>query len=386
MMRPDGAFFAGGQAPQAGRTGAAGSACPADAAPAAACPAPKADGKEVLVALSGGVDSAVCTQLLLGQGYRVQAAVIRFSPAHEGAVTAARAAAKQLNVPLHVIEGGELFDELVALPFCRSYCRGETPNPCVICNPGVKFRLLAQTANALGIRLLATGHYARVLRDADGAYRVYAAASAARDQSYMLYRLGQDILCRLLLPLGGLEKEQIRKMARQKGLACADAPDSMELCFVPNGDYAGYIERRGFACPAGHFIAPDGRDLGPHKGIAHYTVGQRRGLGVALGQPVFVQRILPGGDIRLAWAGGEKAGRLLLREVCTPTGAPLPAGEYTARIRSTAKPAECRYDGAGGVTFAQPVRAAAPGQSVVLYQNGAVMGGGFIAEAHAATA
>lgn len=344
------------------------------------------DGARVLVALSGGVDSAVCTRLLLEQGYRAEAAVIRFSPAHEGAVTAARAAAAQLGVPLHVIEGEELFDETVALPFCHSYCRGETPNPCVVCNPGVKFRLLAQTADALGIRLLATGHYARVLRDADGAYRVHTAASAARDQSYMLYRLGQNILSRLLLPLGGLEKEQIRAMARQAGLACADAPDSMELCFVPDGDYAGYIERRGFACPAGHFIAPDGRDLGPHKGIAHYTVGQRRRLGVALGQPVFVQRILPGGDIQLAYAGSEWAGRLLLQGVCTPTGAPLPAGEYAAKIRSAAKPAECRYDGAGGVSFAQPVRAAAPGQSVVFYQNGAVMGGGFIQEARPADA
>lgn len=337
-----------------------------------------ASGQRVLLALSGGVDSSVCAHLLRRQGYEVEAAVIRFSPAHEGAVRAAQLAAAQLGIPLHVVEGGPLFDEAVALPFCESYCRGETPNPCVVCNPRVKFRLLAETADALGIRWLATGHYARVGRDADGVCRVHTAVSAARDQSYMLYRLGQDVLARLLLPLGDLEKPAIRALAQQLGLACADAPDSMELCFVPDGDYAAYIARRGFACPAGQFIGPDGQDLGPHKGIAHYTVGQRKRLGIALGRPVFVRRILPGGDIQLGWAGEEFAARLRLRGLCTPDGAPLPAGEYTAKIRSAARPVPCRFEGGDTVSFPAPVRAAAPGQSLVFYRGDSVMGGGII--------
>lgn len=339
---------------------------------------PAARGQRVLLALSGGVDSSVCAHLLRRQGYEVEAAVIRFSPAHEGAVRAAQLAAGQLGIPLHTIEGTAFFDEAVALPFCKSYCRGETPNPCVACNPRVKFRLLAEAADALGIRWLATGHYARVIQDSDGVCRIHTAVSAARDQSYMLYRLRQEILARLLLPLGGLEKPAIRALAQELSLACADAPDSMELCFVPDGDYAAYIARRGFSCPAGHFIGPDGRDLGPHKGVAHYTVGQRKRLGIALGRPVFVRRILPGGDIQLGWAGEEFAARLRLREVCTPDGAPLPAGEYTAKIRSAARPVPCRFAGGQTVLFPEPVRAAAPGQSLVFYHGSAVAGGGVI--------
>ena len=333
----------------------------------------------ILVALSGGVDSSVCVHILRSQGFAVEAAVIRFSDVHDSAVQAAQVAADQLGIRLHVIHGEEAFDQHVALPFCRSYCSGETPNPCVVCNPMVKFRLLAEKADELGIRLIATGHYARIGQDEDGFWRVHNAESSARDQSYMLYRLGQDILSRLVMPLGEFEKPMIREMAADLGLASASAPDSMEICFIPDGDRAGYIEGRGFHSKEGHFIGPAGQDLGPHKGVLNYTVGQRKRLGIALGKPLFVQSIEESGNIQLAFSGDEFFSSMVLRDMASASGKPLPAGEYLVKIRSAAKPIPCQFNGVDTVTFPEPVRAPAPGQSAVFYRDDALMGGGFIA-------
>lgn len=337
---------------------------------------------KILVGLSGGVDSSVCIQILRDQGFDVSAAVIRFSLAHDAAVEAARKVAAQLNVFCYEIDAAELFEREVVGPFCESYCSGETPNPCVRCNPLVKFKLLAAKADELGIQLIATGHYARVEEAPDGSYRIAVAESAARDQSYMLYRLGQDILSRLCLPLGEFEKDDIRDTARELGLASADAPDSQEICFIPGGDYPGFIEARGLVSPTGRFIGPDGQDLGPHKGIAHYTIGQRKGLNIALGQPVFIKEICQNGDIRLGWAGEEFYRAVVLREIATPDGRPLEDGEYEAKVRSAAKPAPClakaQPDGTVALVFPTPVRAPAPGQSAVLYRGGQIWGGGFI--------
>ena len=333
---------------------------------------------KVLVGMSGGVDSSVAVRILQEQGFAVTGAVIRFSPAHEAAVRAAQETAGQLGVPCHVLDAQELFERQVVTPFCASYCRGETPNPCILCNPAVKFAALRTAADRLGIPYIATGHYARVEADSAGISHICRAASAARDQSYMLYRLEQDVLTRLILPLGEFEKDDIREMAREMGLACADAPDSMEICFIPDGDYAAYIEARGLAGKQGHFLAPDGTDLGPHKGVLHYTVGQRKGLGIALGRPVFIREILENGDIRLADAGDEFFARVQVDGMVTADGAPLPAGRYTVKIRSAAQPAPACYDGAGLLTFDAPVRAPAPGQSAVFYQGDTVLGGGFI--------
>lgn len=334
---------------------------------------------KVLVGMSGGVDSSVTVRILQQQGFAVTGAVIRFSPEYQKAVEQAKQAARQLGVECIVLDAQEMFRERVILPFCESYCRGETPNPCVICNPGCKFAALLTAADRLGIQYIATGHYARVEEAESGIYRVRQPESAARDQSYMLCRLGQDVLSRLILPLGEFEKDDIRAMAREMQLDCADAPDSMEICFIPEGDYAAYIEAQGFAGRAGHFIGPDGADLGPHKGVLHYTVGQRKGLGLALGQPVFVSEIRENGDIQLAAAGDEYFTGFALRDPATPDGLPLPAGGYLVKVRSAAQPAPCRYDGAGNVTFPEPVRAPAPGQSAVFYRDGFVMGSGFIA-------
>ena len=338
----------------------------------------------VLVGMSGGVDSSVTVRILQEQGFAVEGAVIRFSPAHETAVAEAKTAAATLGIPVHVIDAGDVFEREVVVPFCENYCDGRTPNPCILCNPAVKFRMLAEQADTLGIRYISTGHYARIERCADGVCRLCAPESAARDQTYMLYRLSGEILERLILPLGEFQKEDVREIARDIGLDCADAPDSMEICFIPDGDYAAFIQTRGMQPLAGRFIGPDGEDLGPHLGVDHYTVGQRKGLGLALGRPVFVKTILKNGDIQLAESGGEFNTAVQVEDVVTPDGNPLPDGDYLAKIRSTASPAACRVHTEGGVLtalFAKLVRAAAPGQSAVFYRDGYVIGGGIITAA-----
>ncbi len=333
-------------------------------------------GAKVLMALSGGVDSAACVRLLQQSGYNVAGLVIRFSPAHEKAVKAATAAAAELGIPLHVADAEALFTRQVIAPFCADYAAGLTPNPCVVCNPTVKFRILAQEADRLGISLLASGHYARIMRK--GAfYHLACAQSAARDQSYMLYRLPQSILARLLLPAGEMEKAQIRSIAAGSGLSSAETPDSQEICFIPDGDYAAYIQSRGVPALPGRFIGPGGEDLGPHRGVLHYTPGQRRGLGVALGKPVFVKAILPTGSIQLAFAQGLAAHGVQLRGMLSTAGPPLPDGDYAVKIRSMAQPVPCRLAGSS-LVFATTQRAPAPGQHAVLYTGGIVMGGGVI--------
>ena len=296
---------------------------------------------KVLVGMSGGVDSSVTVRILQEQGFAVQGAVIRFSPAHDAAVEAAKDAGAALGVPVHVIDAADAFESAVVTPFCESYCAGRTPNPCILCNPAVKFRLLAQKADELGCRYIATGHYARVVCCDDGVNRLCAPESAARDQTYMLYRLPQEILARLILPLGEFEKDDVREIARDIGLSCADAPDSMEICFIPDGDYAAFIRARGFEPRTGRFLGPEGEDLGPHAGVDHYTVGQRKGLGIAAGRPLFVKEILPNGDIRLAESGGEYASRLTVTGVVTPDAQPLAEGAYRVKVRSAAKAVPC---------------------------------------------
>jgi tRNA-specific 2-thiouridylase len=336
---------------------------------------------KVLVGMSGGVDSSVTVRILQEQGFAVTGAVIRFSPAHEKAVQQAKAAASQLGISCMVLDAQDLFEKNVITPFCESYSCGRTPNPCILCNPAVKFAALLTAADKLGIQYIATGHYARTEADENGIYHIRKASSAARDQSYMLYRLRQEVLSRLVLPMGEFEKEDVREIARDLSLACADAPDSMEICFIPDGDYASYIEARGIEGRKGHFLAPDGTDLGPHQGVLHYTVGQRKGLGIALGRPVFIQSIHEDGNIQLADAGDEFFSKVKLEKIVSSDGGAIPAGEYAVKIRSVAKPAPAHYDGVDTLTFDPPVRAPAPGQSAVLYRGDLVWGGGFIRSA-----
>lgn len=339
---------------------------------------------KILVGLSGGVDSSVCIRILREQGFAVEAAVLRFSPAHDKAVAAAQTVAAQLGIPLHVEDCSALFDEAVVTPFCAAYCAGTTPSPCVNCNPQVKFKVLCRLADTLGIHYIASGHYARITEDG-GIYYVQKAVSDARDQSYMLYALPQEILSRLCLPVGEFEKPDIRAMAAESNLASADAPDSQEICFIPDGDYASYIEARGFTAKQGRFIGPCGEDLGAHKGVFHYTVGQRKGLNIAYGKPIFIKRILENGDIQLALAGNEFSDAVVLSNVLSTNGIPFVNGDaFTVKVRSRAACVPCHVENITGDTltlrFDTPQRAPAPGQAAVFYADERVIGGGTIVE------
>ncbi len=338
----------------------------------------------ILVGLSGGVDSSACVRILQDQGFAVQGVVLRFSAAHDAAVSAAQTSARQLGIPLIVEDCSAEFERNIIEPFCHEYCEGRTPSPCVMCNPLVKFATLARVADRLGIHFIATGHYARI-DEADGFYYVRKAVSTARDQSYMLYALTQDILSRLCLPVGEFEKDDIRELAAAANLSSATAPDSQEICFIPDGKYAEYIESRGFTPKQGRFIGPEGEDLGAHKGVVYYTVGQRKGLNIAYGEPLFVRRILPDGNIELARGGNEFFSGVVLTHAVRTDGKPFAAGQhYEVKVRSRAACAACTIesvqDGLVTVRFAEPQRAPAPGQSAVFYDGELVLGGGVICE------
>jgi len=343
--------------------------------------------KKILVGVSGGVDSSVCVDLLKKQGFEVYGAVINFNDHSEGAIEDAHKVCAHLDIPICVIDARDSFEKNVVEPFCKNYISGRTPNPCVVCNPLVKMKSLCDKANDMGIFYIATGHYAQTVEN-DGIFYVKKAANPAKDQSYMLYRLPQDILKRLVLPLGQYEKPEIRAIAQKLELFNADKPDSQEICFIPDGNHGQFIEARGYKIKKGFFISPEGKKLAQHKGIHNYTIGQRKGLNIALGRPAFVKEICENGNILLGYAGEEFFDGVTLENPVYTNGKPLNvADEFTVKIRSAAKGdiAVVEYSDESTVTlrFPTPVRAAAKGQSVVIYMDDIVVGGGFIAKANA---
>jgi len=347
------------------------------------------NGKKVLVALSGGVDSSACVYLLQKAGYSVEAVVLNLFPAAAPTVAAAQQTADLLGIKLHVVTEHETFLHNVILPFCEEYRTGKTPNPCVMCNPSTKFHFILKAADELGFDYIATGHYASVehmVKDGEEHYLLKKADFLPRDQSYMLYRLGQDVLSRLLLPLQHLAKDAVRAVAAEAKLPCATKPDSQEICFIPDNNYPAYIENLLGKAPEGDFIAPEGKPCGRHKGILHYTVGQRKGLGIALGRPVFIKSIdAETNRIYLADSGDEYASGVLLHScVVHPHPVLADTTHLGVKIRSVAKEAPATVtllpDGGARVMFDTPQCAPAPGQSVVWYHEDYVVGGGFIAE------
>ena len=335
--------------------------------------------KKVMLGLSGGVDSAVAAALLRQDGYEVLGVYLDIGIG--GGEADARAVAETIDVPLVVKDIRDDLQNKVCAPFIEAYFRGETPNPCIMCNPAVKFRAIIEAADAAGAQYIATGHYARVRRDGGRAQLLQAASS--NDQSYMLCRLLPEQLDRLLLPLGELEKDEVRKLAEGFSLPVAHKPDSMEICFIPDGDYGAYLEQTGRAPAPGNFVDEAGNVLGRHRGIHRYTLGQRRGLGVSAGRRVFVSEIrVAENEIVLSDGNGLYVTDIAAKDVnwlTEPMTAPFTA-EVKIRHSKAQTMAELtpHPDGTIAIHFVELVRAPTAGQSAAFYQENILLGGAYI--------
>ncbi len=354
--------------------------------------------KKVAVGMSGGVDSSVAAYLLKEQGYDVIGVTMQIwqdedplAQAENGgccglsAVDDARRVAGKLDIPYYVLNFKQEFKENVIDYFMDEYMHARTPNPCIACNRYVKWEALLNRARELGCDYIATGHYARVVQLDNGRYALKKSATDRKDQTYALYNLTQEQLSHTLMPVGEYEKEQIREIAARIGLLIANKPDSQEICFIPDNDYAGYIEREsGKTFPKGNFVDLDGNILGTHKGIIHYTIGQRKGLGLSMGSPVFVVDIRPEtnevviGSNLDTFHDSLYAGKVNLMSVDSLDG----EREVTAKIRYSHKGAPCRIKLVDQdkvlCKFEEPVRAITPGQAVVFYDGDIVLGGAVI--------
>ncbi len=355
--------------------------------------------KKVVVGMSGGVDSSVAAMLLKEQGYDVIGVTMQIWQDEEeeareanggccglSAVDDARRVAQKLEIPYYVMNFKKEFKCHVMDYFVAEYLRGHTPNPCIACNRYVKWESLLQRSLEIGADYIATGHYARIDRLPNGRYAIRNSVTASKDQTYALYNLTQEQLAHTLMPVGEYTKDEIRAMAEEAGLPVAHKPDSQEICFVPDNDYASFIDREaGVKVPGpGNFVTEDGRILGRHKGITHYTLGQRRGLELPMGERVFVTAIRPETNEVVIGSNQE----LFADKVLCDRVNYMAVEDLTEPARVLAK---IRYnhkgeygtltkqpDGKILCTFDAPVRAATPGQAMVFYQGEHVLGGGTI--------
>ena len=336
--------------------------------------------EKVVLGLSGGVDSAVAAARLRGMGFAVHGLFLEVGL---GGEEQAQHTADELGVPLYIAHRREAFEQQVCAYFADAFRHARTPNPCVVCNPLIKFRALTDYADEIGAPYISTGHYARTGRDSAGR-ALLLRARADKDQSYMLYRLPRQTIARCIFPLGeAAGKDEVRETAREIGLAVSNKPDSMDVCFIPDGDTQGWLERHGAACPPGNFVDENGNVLGQHKGIHCYTVGQRKGLGVAAAGRLFVHELRPEtNEVVLSLED-------VYRREISLHGAHYIASEYAAngaftcevRVRFSRRSdrATVYPDGDNArIIFKDAVRAPAAGQSAVLYDGDIVIGGGFI--------
>jgi tRNA-specific 2-thiouridylase len=353
---------------------------------------------KVLAAMSGGVDSGVAAALLAERGEAVTGVTLKLwcygsSPVSEracctlDAIDDARAVARRMGFPHFVVEAEDIFRARVLQPFLDDYAQGRTPYPCALCNQHLKFGDLVGRMELIGADRLATGHYARVRGLDDGSFGLYRAADAAKDQSYALALIPYECLARVEFPLGGLEKHEVRAHGERLGLRVWDKPESQDLCFVPDGDYAGFMERslgetRGTG--AGAFVDAQGRRLGSHRGIIHYTVGQRRGLGLAAPDPLYVLAIDPVRNAVVVGARGalDSPGLLSGPANWLVPAPPAPGTRAEVKIRSHHAAAAARLDpledGRVEVRFDTPQPAITPGQLAVFYAGERVLGGAAI--------
>lgn len=359
-------------------------------------------GKKVVVGMSGGVDSSVAAYLLKQQGYDVIGVTMQiwqdedqFTQAESGgccglsAVDDARRVADRLEIPYYVMNFKREFKKNVMDYFTAEYLKGRTPNPCIACNRYVKWESLLQRSLEIGADYIATGHYARVEQLSNGRYAIRNSVTAAKDQTYALFNLTQRQLSHTLMPVGDYTKDEIRAIAEDIGLMVAHKKDSQEICFIPDNDYAGFIDREcgEMVPPPGNFVSVDGEILGRHKGITHYTIGQRKGLGIVFGYPVFVTEIRP--ETNEVVLGSDKdvyTNRLYANQLnfmaLSDIEEPV---RLKAKIRYSHAGSCCtvRRTGADEICceFEEPVRAVTPGQAVVLYDGDYVAGGGVITHA-----